>query len=51
MILAAIVDESAPKDSQEILKQRAERIRGLPPKSGGDRELQRLLSELEGIGL
>ena len=104
MILAAIADESAPKDSQEILKQHAERItdpkmlldlvfvcrtrrcydkrqlrvhfsvhsslepvlaaltkcfvnrgaklkRGLPPKSGGARELQRLLSELEGIGL
>ena len=104
MILAAIADESARKDSQEILKQHAESItdpkmlldlvfvcrtrrcydkrqfrvhfsvhsslepvlaaltkcfvkrgaklkRGLPPKSGGARELQRLLSELEGIGL
>ena len=26
-------------------------MRGLPPKSGGARELQRLLSELERIGL
>ena len=107
MILAAIADETAPRDSQEILKQHAESItdpkmlldlvfvcrtrrcygcydkrqlrvhfsvhsslepvlaalikwfvnrgpklkRGLPPKSGGARELQRLLSELEGIGL
>ncbi|CAE6919079.1 unnamed protein product [Symbiodinium sp. KB8] len=102
MILVAIADETATRDSQEILKQHAESItdpkmlldlvfvcrtrrcydkrqlrvhfsvhsslepvlaalikcfvnrgaklkRGLPPKTGGARELQRLLSELEGI--